>query len=72
MYYLNDFGDTDTPLCCLKLDAIQCVNDSFSSLQIFEKGIKAIPVSIELWIHYINFYIAEFGKSDTGEENIRK
>ena len=25
--------------------------------KIFERGLKAVPLSIDLWIHYINFTI---------------
>ncbi|KAK3092313.1 hypothetical protein FSP39_001188, partial [Pinctada imbricata] len=42
------------------------------ALEIFEKGVKSISQSVELWQHYINFYITEFGKAeDGGEEGIR-
>lgn len=37
-------------------------------LQVFERGAKAVPLSSELWLHYIGFYIKEFIK----EEDTRK
>lgn len=37
----------------------------------FERGTKAISLSVELWLHYITFYTEEFGKLENGEEGIR-
>ncbi|XP_067680617.1 pre-mRNA-processing factor 39-like [Haliotis asinina] len=42
------------------------------ALAVFERGVKAIPLSVELWLHYLNFYITEFGSNEDGEEKIRK
>lgn len=38
---------------------------------IFERGLKAVPMSIDLWLHYINYYIGEYGKAEQGEGDIR-
>ncbi|RUS87646.1 hypothetical protein EGW08_004569 [Elysia chlorotica] len=40
--------------------------------EVFEKGIRAIPLSVELWLHYLNFYIAEFGSLPGEKEKIKK
>lgn len=37
----------------------------------FERGTKAISLSVELWLHYVTFYTEEFGKLENGEEGIR-
>ncbi|XP_050406235.1 pre-mRNA-processing factor 39, partial [Patella vulgata] len=42
------------------------------AFQIFERGVKGIPLSIDLWIHYITFYTTEFGENEGAEEKIRK
>jgi len=31
---------------------------------VFEKGLRAIPLSVELWLHYINFYLSEYSEAD--------
>lgn len=41
------------------------------ALEVFERGTKAISLSVELWLHYITFYTEEFGKLENGEEGIR-
>jgi len=33
-------------------------------LQVFEKGVKAIPLSSELWLHYIGFMIKDVKKDE--------
>ena len=43
-----------------------------SSKQVFERGVKAIPLSIDLWIHYINFYVDKFGQKPEGYSKIRR
>lgn len=40
-------------------------------LQVFERGTQAISLSVELWLHYINFYTEEYGKLEYGQEGIR-
>uniref|UniRef100_A0A0B7A9U4 Pre-mRNA-processing factor 39 n=1 Tax=Arion vulgaris TaxID=1028688 RepID=A0A0B7A9U4_9EUPU len=40
--------------------------------EVFEKGLRAIPLSVELWLHYINFYIAEYGSEPNAQERILK
>ena len=32
---------------------------SFVCDQVFERGLKAIPLSVDLWIHYLNYCRAE-------------
>ncbi|XP_041352818.1 pre-mRNA-processing factor 39-like isoform X2 [Gigantopelta aegis] len=39
---------------------------------IFERGLKGIPLSVDLWLHYINFYITEFSSSEDVEDKTRK
>ncbi|KAL5009095.1 hypothetical protein ScPMuIL_014676 [Solemya velum] len=36
------------------------------SIEVFEKGLRAIPLSVELWIHYLNFFQEEFGSTEKG------
>ncbi|KAL4238356.1 PRP39 pre-mRNA processing factor 39 [Mactra antiquata] len=43
-------------------------NDLKKAVEVFEKGVRAVPLSSELWIHYITFYITEF----ISEEETRK
>ncbi|XP_059162306.1 pre-mRNA-processing factor 39-like isoform X2 [Physella acuta] len=43
-----------------------------TSYMVFEKGLRAIPLSVELWLHYINFFIAEYGTDPSYKEKIRK
>jgi 5-methylcytosine-specific restriction endonuclease McrBC GTP-binding regulatory subunit McrB len=33
-------------------------------LQIFEKGTQAIPLSVDLWIHYLNYAKDAFAKDE--------
>lgn len=32
--------------------------------QVFERGLKAIPFSVDLWIHYINYCKATFSDNE--------
>lgn len=41
-------------------------------LQVFERGLKAIPLSIDLWLHYVAFYTTEFNAEENSEEKLRK
>lgn len=41
-------------------------------LQIFQNGVKSISVSIDLWVHYLNFYIHQNRDRPNGESEIRK
>lgn len=43
-------------------------NDLKKSVEVFEKGVRAVPLSSELWLHYIAFYMKEF----INEEETRK
>ena len=40
--------------------------------QIFEEGTKAIPLSVDLWIHYINFYKTQQQEKENYYENVKK
>lgn len=40
--------------------------------QIFKNGVKSISVSIDLWVHYLNFYIQQKRDRTNGESDIRK
>ncbi|CAG5123083.1 unnamed protein product, partial [Candidula unifasciata] len=40
--------------------------------EVFEKGLRAIPLSVELWLHYISFYITEYGSEPNAKDKIRK
>lgn len=31
------------------------LNYNYSVFQVFLRGLKAIPLSVDLWLHYINF-----------------
>ncbi|ESO85389.1 hypothetical protein LOTGIDRAFT_229414 [Lottia gigantea] len=39
--------------------------------EIYERGVVGIPLSIDLWLHYINFYIMEYGTQPESEDYIR-
>ena len=41
-------------------------------MKVFEKGVEAIPLSIDLWIHYLNFYVDQYGSVDSDQAKIRK
>ena len=41
-------------------------------LQVFERGLKAIPLSVDLWLHYINFHTTEFSNEEDAEAKLRK
>ena len=45
---------------------------SWVSLQVFERGLKAIPLSVDLWLHYINFQTTEFCNEEDAETKLRK
>lgn len=32
--------------------------------QVFERGVKAIPLSVDLWIHYLNYCVKEHGDNE--------
>ncbi|KAH3847692.1 pre-mRNA-processing factor 39-like [Dreissena polymorpha] len=34
-------------------------NELANAIDVFERGVKAVPLSVELWLHYIQFYIKE-------------
>ncbi|XP_005102551.2 pre-mRNA-processing factor 39 isoform X2 [Aplysia californica] len=40
--------------------------------EVFEKGLSAIPLSVELWLHYLNYYIAEYNSDPDSKDKIRK
>ncbi|KAH9514534.1 PRP39 pre-mRNA processing factor 39 [Bulinus truncatus] len=40
--------------------------------EVFEKGLRAIPLSVELWLHYINFFITDFSTDVNSKDKIRK
>merc|ERR1712113_418234 len=40
--------------------------------QVFKNGIQSISISIDLWIHYINFSIQQRRSQSNGESEIRK
>lgn len=42
------------------------------SLQVFEEGVKAIPLSVDLWLHYVSFAIACYKDTSQGEDLIRR
>ena len=33
---------------------------SFLLLQVFERGLMAIPLSIDLWLHFLNFEMKKY------------
>ena len=40
--------------------------------QVFKNGVKSIPISIDLWVHYLNFFIQQNRDEVDGETEIRK
>ncbi|CAL1536963.1 unnamed protein product [Lymnaea stagnalis] len=40
--------------------------------EVFEKGLRAIPLSVELWLHYLNFFITECPSDAATKDKIRK
>ncbi|XP_076442224.1 pre-mRNA-processing factor 39-like isoform X2 [Babylonia areolata] len=40
--------------------------------RVFERGLKAIPLSVDLWLNYINFYTSEFSSEEDSEAKLRK
>jgi len=38
---------------------------------VFERGVEAIPLSIDLWIHYLNFFVDQFGSVPSAQHKIR-
>ncbi|XP_071038193.1 pre-mRNA-processing factor 39 isoform X2 [Parasteatoda tepidariorum] len=47
------------------------LNNFDAAQKIFEEGTSAIPLSVDLWIHYINFYKTQQNGKDDSEENIK-
>lgn len=43
---------------------------SFLLVQVFEQGVTAIPLSIDLWIHYVDYAI-QSSKEDNSEHMVR-
>lgn len=39
--------------------------------QVFERGIAAIPLSVDLWVHYMDYIVNTF-KEDTEEDFVRE
>lgn len=46
------------------------LNNAEAAEKIFEEGTKAIPLSVDLWIHYINFYKAQQQDKENYYENV--
>ncbi|PVD26290.1 hypothetical protein C0Q70_13961 [Pomacea canaliculata] len=46
--------------------------DLIKAAEVFERGLKAIPLSIDLWLHYVTFYTTEFNAEENSEEKLRK
>ncbi|KAK3598661.1 hypothetical protein CHS0354_020419 [Potamilus streckersoni] len=42
------------------------------SIEVFERGLKAIPLSVDLWLHYMNFYTSEYGGTEQALADIRR
>lgn len=46
-------------------DMEKTLNDADAAEKVFEEGVRAIPLSVDLWTHYINFYkFKQSGKED--------
>lgn len=41
-------------------------------MQVYERGVKAIPLCPDLWIHYITFQMQDLFKDEKREEKIRE
>ncbi|KAL8583544.1 hypothetical protein ACOMHN_054860 [Nucella lapillus] len=46
--------------------------DLIKAAEVFERGLKAIPLSVDLWLNYINFYTSEFSSEEDSEAKLRK
>lgn len=48
--------------------------DMTDAEKVYERGLAAIPLSVDLWIHYINFYndFMEEMKAEDTEEQLRR
>ncbi|KAK7104119.1 pre-mRNA-processing factor 39-like [Littorina saxatilis] len=46
--------------------------DLIKAAEVFERGLKAIPLSVDLWLHYINFQTTEFSNEEDAEAKLRK
>ena len=40
--------------------------------KILERGVRAIPLSIDLWVHVVDFYINYYKRPDAGKDKVRK
>jgi pre-mRNA-processing factor 39 len=38
---------------------------------VFEEGLSAIPLSVDLWLHFVNHVRATYEKEEGGEERVR-
>ncbi|GIY57146.1 hypothetical protein CDAR_466801 [Caerostris darwini] len=47
------------------------LNNFEAAEKIFEEGTTAIPLSVDLWIHYITFYKSQQGESDDAYEKVK-
>uniref|UniRef100_T1JL07 Suppressor of forked domain-containing protein n=1 Tax=Strigamia maritima TaxID=126957 RepID=T1JL07_STRMM len=44
----------------------------FVEQEVFEKGVAAVPLSVDLWLHYLNFYKTQHKDDPDGEEKVRE
>ena len=40
--------------------------------KILERGVRAIPLSIDLWVHVVDFYMTHYSRPDAGVDKTRK
>lgn len=41
-------------------------------MQVFDEGLKAIPLSVDLWLHFVNHARATYEKEENGESRVRE
>ena len=56
------------PGCCCVCKELSLSSPSHLPHQVFERGLKAVPLSVELWVHYLSFTIATFKEQPEPEE----
>lgn len=70
LFATDSEGRRIRPECVLSLAVSRMFYDLM--LQVFERGLKAIPLSVDLWLHYINFQTTEFSNEEDAEAKLRK
>lgn len=53
-------------------DLIKKLCDDEKAREVLEEGVTAIPLSVDLWLHYATFAVSFYSGSPQGEELIRR